>query len=173
MVDKDIIKDSKEKILNELVHKSCWAVLAGQPSGGIIHLHIGEKIQRKKIINNPHLPEGLQEFSGEYRLSIQCDWRLQKEGKPVTGSCEPNYKNGPLKSGLKQILNREISSVTVTDPCGDLEVHFDDLKLKIFCNFTGNHDVNYCFQDESNWYLFKKKRKIIDVTRGCCIKINE
>lgn len=157
--------------LDILVGKECWGFLAGEPTASIIHLHLGEKLKRERIIYNDNLPFQLGRYIGECHITIFCAWRLQKGAVPITGSCEPNNMDGPLVAGLCKILNRKITSARIIDACGDLQIEFDDITLNVFCNYTGNEDEEYCFQDESNWTLSSKGENIVDVQRGCKIVI--
>ncbi len=157
--------------LDFLVGKMCWGFLAGPPTGSIIHLHLGEKLKRERIIPNDKLKFGLDQYIGEYHVTIYCDWRLQKGNVPITGSCEPNNPDGPLVSGLHSIIGRKITSARFIDVCGDIQLQFGDIILNVFCNYTGNEDDEYCFQDESNWTLRSKGKNFIDVQKGCKIVI--
>lgn len=156
-----------QKTLNLLIGKVCWAVSAGEPSGSTIFLNIGEKIKLDKPINNKKLKYGLNKYDGEYVIGIFCEWRLQKKNKPITGSCEPNTPNGPLIKGLKIIVNKKITNIKLTDDCGDINIYFNDIYLKVFCNYTGNASKEYCFQDETNWELVSKNKILLEVQQGC------
>jgi hypothetical protein len=124
------------------------------------------------MINNARLPHDLQEYEGEYWLGIYCNWRLQQGSIPITVPCKPNNPEGPLVKGVNKIVNKIVSSIRMIDECGDLRIEFGDLTLNVFCNYTGNEDIEYCFQDDVNW-LLKYKNKRVYVEQGCKIRFEE
>jgi hypothetical protein len=156
--------------LNLVKGKTCWGVLAGFPNASYIHLHFGERIEREKIIKNNNLPYDLDKYNGEYHIGIFCTWRLQRDNRPITGSCESNKVDGPLVKGIQNLINKTVSSIEIIDECGDLKIKFGDLCLNVFCNYTGNEDEDYCIQEDSNWNLTYKGDIIVEVECGC--KIN-
>jgi hypothetical protein len=158
-----------QKELSLIKGQICWAVLAGPPNGSFIHLHFGGMIERDRPIPNKNLPYGLDRFKGEYHLGIYCEWRLQKNGKPITGSREPNELDGPMVKGLSRLIGKSIISVAITDDCGDLEIAFEDMCLKVFCNYTGNVHEEYYSQSELNWFLHSRGERFIEVKQGCKI----
>lgn len=110
--------------LDLLVGKKCWGILAGSPNGSFISIHLGEKMGNEIVVNNPNLPYELGKYSGEYQIGVHSSWRLQENGSPITGSCEPNYQNGPMINGLKRLIGKKITSITLLDECGDLRIDF-------------------------------------------------
>lgn len=82
--------------LDMLIGKKCWAVSCGPPTASDLFLNFGDKLLRKKPIPNKNLEYDLDKYDGEYVLGVFSAWRLQKAGIPIIGSCEPNYKNGPI-----------------------------------------------------------------------------
>ncbi len=159
-----------DNIMNQFVGKVCWGVLSGPPSASHIHLYLGEKIKNEKFLPKK-LPYELDKYDGEYHLGVFCEWRLQSNGHVITGASEPNNLDGPLVTGLKRIINKKITKVELTDDCGDLTVFFDDIYLKIFCNYTGNEDSEYFEQDETNWFLSFRGAIVIEVQQGCNIVV--
>lgn len=147
--------------------KNVGGVLAGSPNGSFIHIHLGVKNTNEIIINNPNLPYELGKYTGEYHIGVYCSWRLQENGRPITGSCEPNYQDGPMVNGLKKLIGKKVTSIVMVDECGDLNVNFGSLSLKIFCDFTGNEDEEYCSQSYFNWFIHFNGKSILEVEKGC------
>lgn len=170
---KHINRKKAQNILEKLQGKECRALLFGPPMGGIITLYLGELTKREKPLENRKLPAEIREYSSEYRLCIQCDWRLQNQIGPVTGFSESNIKNGPLEKGLRKLKGQKVENIQINDICGDLEIFFGELKLKVFCNYTGHADNSYSFQENNNWYLFRKDIITLEVKQGCEIVIPE
>jgi hypothetical protein len=160
------------KKLELVVNKKCWGITAGYPIASIVNLHFGKKIEREKEFKNKNNKYELYKYYGEYIISIYSDWRLQTKIKPITGSCEPNIVEGPMIKGLERLINKKINDIQILDECGDLLISFGNLYLKVFCNFTGNEDNEYCFQDDMNWTLSYKENCLIKVERGCKIVCN-
>lgn len=160
------------ELLQQICGKKCWGISAGAPNGSYVTLHFGEKIARDHPISNKNLLYGLGEFAGEYRLGIFSTWRLQTNGKPITGSSEPNGHGGPLDEGLLRLLNSTITNIRMTNSCGDLNIGFGRIYLKVFCSNTGNGDDDYYAQHESNWVLSRMGKPWIEVERGCNLKVN-
>jgi hypothetical protein len=125
------------------------------------------------VINNEKLPYDLQKYEGEYYIGIFCAWRLQQGKVPITGSCEPNNHDGPLVNGVKRLVNEKVTLIEIIDECGDLRIQFDDKVLNVFCNYTGNEDIEYCVQDNINWILRSKDKDLVVVEQGCRLVVNE
>jgi hypothetical protein len=74
-----------------------------------------------------------------------------------------------MVKGLSRLVGKSITSVAITDNCGDLEIAFEDMGLKVFCNYTGNVHEEYYSQSELNWFLHSGGERFIEVRQGCKI----
>jgi len=131
-------KNLKEKLkaqLLQLVGKRCWGIVAGDGSGSIISLCIGDKIKRKKPIENPTLTKDVQEYDSEYRLLLFCVWRLDSDKKIICGAWDDNSQGGKMLKGLNMLVGRKITQVNVCEPALDITISFSGyVRLKVFCD---------------------------------------
>lgn|GEM_PF-1179733 len=155
--------------LSNLIGKKCWGYSAGYPTAQEVFLQIGEKVLREKPLTAKKWKYGLEKYKGEYRIGVSSEWRLQTKKRPITGSCEPNHKDGPMLKGLEKVVNKKITDIRITDECGDLLIVFGNVYLKVFCNYTGNDDENYYIQDDMNWGLWEGDGLLMYVEKGCKI----
>lgn len=162
----NMIKACQEK-LAILVGRRCLGVVAGSPNRQVIQILLGETVDSA---DNDSSRKGAK-FSGMFILGVYCDWRLQKHGRPITGSCEPDNIDGPLVRGVQQLAGETVTAVEVTDECGDINLRFGDTLLKVFCTYTGNEDEEYYPQWDVNWYLDCAGKRLAEVQKGCRIVI--
>jgi hypothetical protein len=134
--------------LLKLVSKECWRIVAGKGTGSVVSLQIGDKIPRKRRVDNPALPSDIQNFEGEYIVFVECVWRLDAVNEVICGAWNDNSEGGKMLKGLKRLVGQRVTSVTLGRPGFDLEIGFsNDLKLKLFCDQTNEIDNrdNYMF----------------------------
>ena len=138
--------------LRELLGLECWSISAGEGTGSIFKLSLGGKIERKQPIANPHLSELVSNYESAYSLMVECAWRLDDSGKPVTGSNDPNTNNGPMVQGLKRLIGTQVTYINCFGPANDLQLIFNDsLILNIFCDIVNNDE------DDENYSLLTPK----------------
>jgi hypothetical protein len=118
-----------EKILEEMIGKSCWHVGAGGCTGSMFILHMGAKVQRKKPLPRPDHP--LTHFHGEARVFVQDgQWTLYHHTKRVAWDESDSRVDGELAQGLRKLLNLKLVEASAAD--GLLTLSFEDqLILKI------------------------------------------
>ncbi len=154
--------ESKLKLeIHNLVGKECWGTVAGEGAGSFISLEIGDKIPRRKLVDNSALEMIVRNYEGEYGLSIECAWRLDSDKEVICGSWDDNSKKGKMLQGLNLLVGRHITRVDLLKPAWDLTVEFSDsLILKIFCDQTNEEDEN------DNYMLFTSTEILVIGSRG-------
>lgn len=149
------------KNLNSLVGQPCWGFVAGKGTGSVISLHFGNKLPLQQPIKNLHLSHDLQKYEGEIILFVQCVWRIDSEVEVICGCWEDNEKDGPMLSGLQNIVGQKVESIELSLPAWDLAVHFSNLiTLRIFCDQTDLIEPVY------NYDFFSPEVTYIVSTRG-------
>jgi len=139
---KDIC-DEFGNVVNSLARQRCWSVIAGKGSGSRVGIDIGDKVRRRKPIENPYLSIEQQHFRGKFRLSIEdCAWRLNSATEIICASTSDNANEGPLVRGLQRIVGVYIKSVEFSFPTFDLTVNFSNgLTLYLFCDQCNSFDL--------------------------------
>lgn len=139
----DVLDAEPKALLSELVGKECWSVIAGPGTGSMVTLAFGEKIRRTRPIKNPSLSEEQRQFEGEFVVFIKdAYWCLYQCGQQLCTSNESNEIDGPLLSGLRQLVGKPIISASVIDNRGAFELANDNgFCLKISC--TNDRAENY------------------------------
>ena len=131
--------------LSRLVGKRCWNAIAGRGTGSHFILDFGEKVPRDQRLENPSLTATERRFRGEVSLFVECAWRLDSSKEVICGWGDSNAPGGAMVRGLRSLVGRRVSGVSVEHPARDLEVHFDDMVLRMFCERTSqaDHGSNY------------------------------
>lgn len=131
-----------------LIGKKCWGIIAGAGTGSNIVIDFGGKKRRKGLLKNDKLSDVQKEYEGEFSLYITCTWRLETEHKIICGSNDPNRDGGPMLKGLKEIIDREVTSLDIITPSLDVSLNLSGgYKLKVFCDETNEEEAfdNYSF----------------------------
>lgn len=140
------IVDEMRVSLHRLLHQECWGIGAGEGTGSVLNLHIGEKLLRQTPVANPYLANDLQKYEGEMGLFIECAWRVDSDVEVMCGSGESNINHGLMIEGLGKITGHKIEHFDLLLPAYDLILHFSNsLTLRVFCDqteLTGEND-NY------------------------------
>jgi hypothetical protein len=124
-------------ILSQLVDKECWSVIAGLGTGSTIHLALGERVPRRLPITNQHLSATERANEGEFDLFIESAWRLERAAEVICGSTDDDENEGPMITGLLQLVGKRVLSVDMGTPVPDLTLRFqEELCLKVFCDQT-------------------------------------
>lgn len=132
-----------------LIGLECWSIIAGKGTGSIISLNIGNRIPLDKISSNNKIPDIARRYTGEYGIFIECAWRLDNINEVICGSQSSNEDNGPMLTGLQQLVPSHISDIQLYEPAKDLKIIFDnEYQLNIFCDNTNPEDY------EDNYSLF-------------------
>jgi hypothetical protein len=138
--------DMLVKLLSSLVHETCWSITCCGAAGSTLMVDMGREVPRDRPIANPTLSDRQRVFEGEYRLFIECSWRLELNSLVLSGSGDDISPNGSMANSIKEIQGRSVSGVEVQPPAWDLRVSFvDGLVLKVFCDQTDieEDDLNY------------------------------
>ena len=148
--------------LRELQSLECWGIGAGEGTGSHATLHFGQKIPRGRALRNPILTEALRQYTGEFVIFIQnCAWRLDSECEVICTSKSPNANDGEMVRGFQSLVGKNVVSVLMAPPAGDLVVEFSRaMKLSLFCD---------CFDQDSdrdNYSFHNPRRVLIFGARG-------
>lgn len=144
----DINSVALRQVLEAIVNKPCWGVIAGPGTGSHISLDFGGKQPRERPLKNPHLTDDQQRFEGEYVLYVTCTWRLQLRDRVICSSTSSNAKDGPLQKGLGRLVDDIVNQVSVGPPAFDVEIRFQSgLVLLVFCDISND-------EDEDNYSIF-------------------
>jgi len=142
-----------------LHEKHCWSITGGEGTGSVIGIDCGEKIPRKKKLVNPHLTDEQRLYKSELSLLIWSAWRLDSENGVICSSTDDNSNNGPMITGLKQLIGKKIRNVSIATPMHDMTILFDEgYVLNIFCDQCENE--NYSFFTTSKIYTVEAKGEI-------------
>lgn len=154
MIDTLMVDSFREELL-KIQSEVCWGVTAGKGTGSMVSLCFGEKIRRKKPVDNPHLSEDVRNFDAEYCLYLQeCGWRLQTCKQVIASSASPNDNDGPMLAGLRSIVGERVLTAEVEDVSCDLKLEFSNgVNLRVFCfGRSGEEWDNYTFYTPAFWY---------------------
>ncbi len=133
--------------LHSLEDKKCWGFTAGYGTESVVNFQFGKKIKRSKPLHNPQILEDQRNYEAELSLSVMCAWRLDTNGKIICGSGDSNVKGGLMLTGLADLINKKVTSVSPYPPSFDLELVFENgFQLRVFCDQVRNDDdENYSF----------------------------
>lgn len=135
------LNESLEKSCDRLKNKICWTVTAGSGTGSVFNLGLGGKIPRRRPLTNRHLTQEQRENVAEYGLFVMCVWRLDTSDRVLCGAWDSNDAEGPMLSGLRQLIGHRVIQISVRDPGLDLELTFDNnLQLNVFCDQTNEQE---------------------------------
>lgn len=155
--------DIRNQFLNDLRRLEglqCWGITAGEGTGSHVSLDFGKKIERARLLRNPHLSEAVRNFTGEFGIFVQdCAWRLDAD-KVICSSKTPNANDGPMALGLRNLVDQRVVNAVATLPGYDLLIEFSaGAKLRLFCD---------CFDDASdgNNYSFHTPEWVFLVKAG-------
>ena len=123
--------------LKKLIGKECWEIVDGL--GSIITFGFGEKIPRKKPVENNYLSKASQNFEAEFSLFINSVWRVSSSEKVLFGAWT---ETEIVHREKNQIIGQFVKKIELFEPTFDLEVTFsNDLQLSIFCDQTNEEDL--------------------------------
>lgn len=126
----------KTDFFSFLNDQTCWGIVAGEGTGSVVELLIGEKIKRERPLDNPIVDSAVREYDPEISIFIQCAWRLANKEKVICSCLSSNQNDGPMLSGLRRLKDNRISSTVLNVESMDLSIRFaDDLVFSIFNNF--------------------------------------
>jgi hypothetical protein len=135
-----------KELVSSLVGCSCWSATCCGAAGPSLMLDVGNRIPRREPVTNPTMSPEQRMYEGEYRLFIECAWRLERNDEVICGSQDEAEHGGPMALAIRAIVSRAIRHADVQGPAWDLTLTFaDDLRLRIFCDQTNINidDFNY------------------------------
>ena len=148
---------------DKLVGKPLWAIVAGEGTGSILNLYLGEKLKRTNPLRNPHLSEDVRKNDSEFGIMIYCSWRVENCSEVICGSGESDEDVGFMLEGLEILQNKTVQSVHL-DKILDLCICFEDnLKLKLFRD-VGSKDKDV--EDDLYFIIITKKEVAYSVSEN-------
>lgn len=112
--------------LRELHGKRCWAVMAGEGTGANFTLHLGQRVLRRRPLNNSTASSLERRYQGEFVLYVKSAWRLERELHSICSSQDVDRHEEFVISSLKSLVNRAITRTTVRSRGLDLLLFLDD-----------------------------------------------
>jgi hypothetical protein len=106
------------------------------------------------------------EKNENFKLSVNCSWRIFVENTIITSSLESNENQIP--EGLNNIKGTKVISIIINE-LNDLTLSFDNnFTLNIFCDITDKIE-NYF---TSNWFLSFEDLEIVLIAnnKSCLIE---
>ena len=124
-----------QSCLNELLQKECWSIVAGKGTGSIFTLGLGDRIHRKRPIENLHLLKEQRENDSEYGLMVYSSWKLKGENETICDSDSDNSNDGSMVNGLGQLKGKRIKEAKFDGFNQGLLLLFDEnYRLQIACD---------------------------------------
>jgi len=158
-----------EEAIRMLVGKECCGFAAGAPTGSVLSLDIGSKIRRRSSAGDSALAQEREDYESEFKLLVECSWRLDSDEEIVCGGWDDNRKDGVMLLGLGHLIGQRIESVHYSMPAFDLELGFNNgLKLRIFCDVInlGDQDDNYSLFLPDTIYIVGTRSRLIKEPRS-------
>jgi hypothetical protein len=135
-------------LLRLLKGLACWSATCGGAAGSSLLLDIGSGVPREKPISNLTLSDLQQRYEGEYRVFVQCAWRLELSDEVICGSGDDPTPGGAMSVGVQRIVGCSVVHADIQYPARDLILEFTDgLFLRVFCDQTNIEE------DEDNYSL--------------------
>ncbi len=120
--------DQFAEAVQSLVGKPCWNVLAGAV-GSLASLDIGAKVERDEPMpfRNTKMALESHKYRGEVVLYIEdCPWRLDGPDAVIASWTDSNAPQGPIVTGLNQLVGQTIADAQITRPGLDLVLTFEN-----------------------------------------------
>jgi hypothetical protein len=111
-------------------------------------LDFGREVPRDVPVTNPRLSTRQQRYEGEYRLFIQCAWRIELDGEVVCGSGDDIEPGSAMAGGVQKLIDQDVMLAHAQPPAWDLTLRLSNgSELKVFCDRTNVEE------DEENYSL--------------------
>lgn len=121
--------------VGRLVGHSPWSVVAGPGTGSVFKLNLGGRVPLPVPVRNPTLTEEERTYRGEYRLFVECAWRIETEEGVLCTWTDPNEVGGQMLKGLHALVGQPVTRVELAAPFLDLLVEFGGrYRLRMFCD---------------------------------------
>jgi hypothetical protein len=107
-----------------LVGKKIRRITAGGSAGSII----GVYFESDRILQPDHT-------AYEWYLAVECSWRLEAGGVPLSSSLDDNSEQGAMAPALRSLIGCTVSEISASMPALDLVVNFSEQRrLVVFCD---------------------------------------
>ena len=133
-------------LVASLVGQVCWSATCGGAAGSNLMLDLGRDVPRKRPVRNRKLSDRQRHFEGEFRVFIQCAWRLERGTALVCGSGDDPDPSGPMVTSMEQVENSVVEHAEIQNAGHDLTLRcFEGWVLRIFCDHINGdkYDMNY------------------------------
>jgi hypothetical protein len=152
-------------VLDSLVGEKCWGYMANVNTGSCVSIDIGSKILRERTLRNPRISKEERLYRGEFHFYVSCSWRLDWRGRALCGGEDDRSEQGPMMTGLREMLNRRVVSVELEQPGLNVTLEFEgNLVFTIFCDeFEQEEDIE-------NYVLFLPDRQLVVGARSTLVK---
>ena len=138
--------ETLKALVASLIGQVCWSATCGGAAGSNLMLDLGRDIPRKRPVRNRTLSDRQRHFEGEFRVFIQCAWRLEQADRIVCGSGDDPDPSGPMITSMKQVENSVVEHANIQSAGHDLTLRFfEGWVLRIFCDHINGDklDMNY------------------------------
>ena len=133
-------------LVASLVGQVCWSATCGGAAGSNLMLDLGQDVPRKRPVTNRKLSDRQRQFEGEFRVFIQCAWRLERGTALVCGSGDDPDPSGPMVTTMEQVENSVVEHAEIHSAAHDLTLRFfEGWVLRVFCDQINvdQHEMNY------------------------------
>lgn len=155
--------------LNSLFGEKCWSVIAGPGTGSMASIAFGRQIPRMRPLKNPMLSEMEKEFEGEKRIFIKdAAWTLEYKGRLICTNEDSNDLDGPVVSGLRNLVGKEVMSARLIGKLGEFEVIFGDgyVLRVLHTKINDDADCYSLFDSERAITLSEDGRVVVEDEEG-------
>lgn len=125
------------RALQSMVGKPLWGMVTSGAGGSILSLHIGEKVPSDLISRNMMLQLELRTHEGEYKLLVECDWRIERVERVIATYRDDVTPGGLMHRTANSLVGNDISRIELRRPGHDLRIWFSDgALLSVFPSST-------------------------------------
>jgi len=115
-------------------------------------LHFGAKLDRPRVINNPHLSKELRQKEGEFVLFVKCSWDIKHTGHTIAHDGSSNRPKGAILKALNRLLGRTVQRVSFATKSVSVEFTAD-LRLNLHPKQRDDGWGNYSFSTAAHRYV--------------------
>jgi hypothetical protein len=127
--------ETLEALVASLVGQVCWSATCGGAAGSNLMLDLGRDVPRKHPVPNRRLSDRQRHFEGEFRVFINCAWRLERGSVLVCGSGDDSDPNGPMVTSTEQVQGSVVEHAEIQGGAHDLTLRFvEGWVLRVFCD---------------------------------------
>jgi hypothetical protein len=115
-------------------------------------MHFGEKLNRPRRLDNPHLSKELRQKEGEFVLFVKCSWAIKHGDHAIANDGSSNRPQGVMLKALNRLLGRAVKRVTFA--AKSLTIDFTgDLRLILHTKVRDDGWGNYSFSTADHRFV--------------------